>query len=201
MKGPVYDCYRVIRKLHAHARASLAVLVLCFSTATSAQMMFHGVSTTGGASGQASVPGQEAALAPESKYPEAIRRLHEIDMRAGKAGDVETLASLWAEDAVALPPGMPPIIGQAAIRQWLLSSRPDMKKVVITKYLLNFKEVIVEGDYAFEWATTSIVARMQSPARIMEVSGNLMRVLRRQSDGSWKIARSAWNQAHPTIRK
>ena len=41
----------------------------------------------------------------------AINALHQQDMEASKKWDVDTLASLWADDIVTLSQGEPPLIG------------------------------------------------------------------------------------------
>jgi ketosteroid isomerase-like protein len=48
----------------------------------------------------------------------AIEQLHQRDVAAAKAGDTATLATLWTDDAVALPPGEQPVVGIDVIREW-----------------------------------------------------------------------------------
>jgi ketosteroid isomerase-like protein len=40
----------------------------------------------------------------------AIEQLHQKDVAAAKAGDTATLATLWTDDAVVLPPGEQPVV-------------------------------------------------------------------------------------------
>ena len=85
------------------------------------------------------------------------------------------------------------MIGIDAIRAWLNENRLDTTRVEITQYAFDFQEVRVIGDHAYEWAQIRISSRMQGAPSSNQVSGNLLRVLRRQADGSWKVARAAWN--------
>ena len=127
----------------------------------------------------------------------AIEQLHARDAKAAKAGDVATLATLWTVDAVALPPGEPPVVGIDAIRQWLFKGKMDTSKFEVTEYAMDFQEVQIVGDEAFEWARTAVTIRRKGATAGMRASGNLMRVLRKQPDGSWKVARAAWNMERP----
>src|SRR5262249_10230633 len=122
---------------------------------------------------------------------------HKRDAAAAKKGDLATLAELWTDDAVALPPGEPPVIGIDAIRKWLAGSQPDSSAVEIVYYVLDFKEVKIVGDEANEWGRTSVVLRPRGATSSMRASGNLMRVLKRQADGSWRVSRSVWNLERP----
>jgi len=131
----------------------------------------------------------------------AIQALHARDEAAAKASDVAALADLWTADAVALPPGEEPVIGIGAIRAWLAKGRVDTSKLEIVEYAMDFKEVRVLGDEAYEWARTHVTVRPKGAPAGMRASGNLMRVLKRQPDGSWKVARAAWNLEPPAPEK
>lgn len=131
----------------------------------------------------------------------AIEQLHRKDAAAAKAGDVDTLATLWTADAIALPPGEAPVIGIDAIRIWLNRSRMDTTKVEVTEYICDFKEVRIAGEQAFEWARTSVTMRPKGAPGSVHASGNLMRLLRKQPDGSWKVARAIWNLERPSPEK
>lgn len=145
--------------------------------------------------------GQEAADSRRAADMAAIEQLHRCDAAAAKKGDLATLAELWTDDAVALPPGEPPVIGIDAIRKWLAKSQPDSSAVEVIDYVLDFKEVRIVGDEAIEWGRTSVVLRPRGATSTMRASGNLMRVLKRQADGSWRVSRSVWNLERPVPEK
>lgn len=83
--------------------------------------------------------------------------------------------------------------GIDAIREWLNENRLDTAKVQITDYVFDFQEVRVVDDHAYEWARIRISSRYDGASSSTQTSGSLLRVLRRQEDGSWKVARAAWN--------
>lgn len=144
---------------------------------------------------------QEGAGSPQEIDLAAIEQLHKRDAAAAKKGDIASLAALWTDDAVALPPGEPPVIGIEAIRKWLAKSQPDASAVEVVDYVLDFKEVKILGDQAVEWGRTSVTLRPRGATSIIRASGNLMRVLKKQADGSWKVSRSAWNLERPVSEK
>lgn len=98
----------------------------------------------------------------------AIEQLHQQDVAAAKAGDAGTLATLWTDDAVALPPGERPVIGIDAIREWLKKGQENGEKLEITEYKIDFQEVHVFGDEAVEWGRTRVAMRLKA-ARVLLV--------------------------------
>jgi ketosteroid isomerase-like protein len=119
-------------------------------------------------------------------------------MEASKTWDVETLVSLWTDDIVSIPQGGQPIIGKEANRNSLLKLREASRDVDIVEYDLAFNEVKVIGDWAFEWGTFSGTIRSKDGGEPSKSSGNLFRVLKRDADGSWKIARTMYNDDSAT---
>ena len=86
---------------------------------------------------------------------DAINALHQRDMEASKKWDVDTLASLWADDIVTLTQGEPPMIGKDANRAAMMRLREESSGVQITDYIMSFNEVKIVDDWAFEWGTYS----------------------------------------------
>jgi len=127
----------------------------------------------------------------------AIERLHHQDITAARAGDIATLATLWTNDAVALPPGELPVIGIDAIREWLKKGQEGGGRFEITEYRIDFQETRVLGDETIEWGRTRVSMRPKGGQGTMTISGSILRVLRRQPDGAWKIARAIWNMDPP----
>jgi uncharacterized protein (TIGR02246 family) len=120
----------------------------------------------------------------------AIERLHEADMRAVVAGDTATLMSLWTDDIVSLPPGAPIQVGRAANAEFMRRGMQASASFEPVDYRLEFREVQLFGDHAVEWGTYRARVRPRGGGQEITSGGKVMRVLRRQPDGSWKVART-----------
>lgn len=119
----------------------------------------------------------------------AIERLHQQDVDATLSDDADQLTKLWDEDAVRLQKDAPAEMNKAAIysndKRWqanlhggrTLSYKPDLKDLQI-----------VDG-WAFEWGTFEVVYRKSEHGGKITLRGKVLRVLKRQTDGSWKFAR------------
>jgi uncharacterized protein (TIGR02246 family) len=124
---------------------------------------------------------------------EAINALHQRDMEASKKWDVDTLVTLWADDIVTLTQGEPPMIGKDANRAAMLRLREDSSEVQITDYILSFNEVKIVGDWAFEWGTYSGTVKPLDGSEAIRTTGKVIRILKKDADGSWKIARAMYD--------
>ncbi len=139
------------------------------------------------------------AAAPDQKADlKAIEELHKRDIAANKAYDIETLTSLWTDDVVTMPPATPPIVGKKANHDMLVAAEPMAKLVDILDYKQDWKELQILGEYAYEWGIfSSVVKGKQGSPEPLKSEFRVMRILKRQPDGSWKVHRSIWNSAPP----
>jgi uncharacterized protein (TIGR02246 family) len=128
---------------------------------------------------------------------EAINALHDKDIQASLALDADALASLWTDDIVTLAPGAPPVVGREANRARLDKQVEQMKSVEVLSYNEQFQEVQVVGDWAWEYGTVTGRTRPFSGGKETQMQFNLLRVLKRQPDGTYRIARTIYNDATP----
>lgn len=105
-----------------------------------------------------------------------IEKLHEKDATASKARDGEA-----------------PVISRQTIRSWLEKNLEESDDYKITEYSHDYEEVQILGQWAFEWGTFSAAAKPVTGGPSMRETGKLLRILARQPDGTWKVARSIWN--------
>ena len=133
------------------------------------------------------------AAAANSADLEAINQLHQKDAEASKRWDVDALVALWTDDVVSLYPEMKPVVGKEANRNLLLSLKQEAEGSQITEYNFNFNEVKVAGDWAYEWGTLSVAEVPAGEREPVRSSIKLMRILKRDSDGAWKVARTIFN--------
>ena len=117
----------------------------------------------------------------------AIERLHEQDKEATLADSADQLAKMWDKDAVRFSGDRPAEIGAATIyaddKKWEMSSGRERTLC----YDLEIQDIQVAGDWAFEWGYGSY--KIEKGDKVTVQYGQLMRVMKRQSDGSWRFAR------------
>jgi ketosteroid isomerase-like protein len=65
----------------------------------------------------------------------------------------------------------------------------------VLDYALRFQEVKVLGDYAYEWGSITGSMREIVTGDVSRSAFHVMRILRRQADGSWRVYRSIWTRA------
>jgi len=108
---------------------------------------------------------------------------------AMRSGNADRLAELYTENAVLMPPTDETIVGRAPIGQYF--AEPDHKPS-LGNYTVDLVACEFDGDslnIAGVWGAQQIDYRGRSNT----ISGNLMRVLDRQTDGSWALRYEIWN--------
>jgi uncharacterized protein (TIGR02246 family) len=104
---------------------------------------------------------------------------------ASNHGDVETLTSLYAEDAVLLPPDHAPVEGRKAIEEFWRQGTDQGLRVTTLRL-----EVADDVGY--------LIGRYNLPATATEDadSGKYVMCLKRQPDGAWKLTADIWNSTN-----
>lgn len=105
-----------------------------------------------------------------------------------KAQDADGTAAMYTEDAVLLPPDLPPVSGRAAIREFFARTNAGGSPGVE----LATVETLVLGDHA--WRQGSF--RLDGPGDGEPVTGKFVE-LWKKVDGRWLIHRDIWNSNAP----
>ena len=117
-----------------------------------------------------------------------IRQLVATWIAATKAGDIETVLSLMADDVVFLLPGQPPMVGKstfaAAAKAHSNQQAPQFDGTS------EIQEIQVLGDWAFMWTKLSVVVTQPGNAAPMRRAGHTLSILNKQN-GKWVLARDA----------
>jgi len=130
-----------------------------------------------------------AALAYQNNSAEqtriGIEQLHQLDVEATLSDKADELAKLWDSEAVRIEPGRAAEVGKPEIyandKRW--ESKADRPKTLC--YKSEIKDVQIVGDWAFEWGYFSY----KDSSNPKPMRGKVLRVMKRQADGSWKFAR------------
>ncbi|MGH7230475.1 MAG: YybH family protein [Nitrospiraceae bacterium] len=117
-----------------------------------------------------------------------IRQLVATWMTATKAGDIETVLSLMAEDVVFLLPGQQPMVGKSAFAAAAVAqSDQEPPQFDGTS---EIQEIKVLGEWAFMWTKLSVVVTPPGGAPSMARAGHTLSILKKQN-GKWVLARDA----------
>jgi uncharacterized protein (TIGR02246 family) len=124
---------------------------------------------------------------------QAILDLEQSVFDAQIAGDLEAWLSSFAEDAIVMAPNLPAVTNKLAIRQWYA---PYFEQFHLHEEV-DQREVEVAGDWAYiraHWIWT--LTPKNGGEAVIDI-GKSIWILRRQPDGSWKIARAIYNSDIP----
>ena len=118
----------------------------------------------------------------------AIEKLHRADVEATLTQDPSYLTKLWSDDGVNLGFAGPPVVGINAMKEayekfW--AEHPDFK---VLKYAPEIKDVQIADGWAIEVGYFEGTYKLSVKDNPVTTKGDGMRVLKRQSDGSWKFA-------------
>ena len=124
----------------------------------------------------------------------AIEAINQRDVQYAKANDPAMMMSQWTDDFVVLPPTGPILRGRSVIAEAIRG----VESPETLEWVLDIQEVKVLGDHAFQWGTYHGTVRPRSGGETVRTGGKLMRILQRQSDGSWKMHRTIYTVEAPT---
>lgn len=116
-----------------------------------------------------------------------IRQLVSTWMAASKAGDVETVLSLMADDVVFLVTGQPPMCKAdfaAAARAQTSAGGPKFDGSS------EIQEIKILGDWAFMWQKLTVVVTPPNGVQSITRAGHTLTIFKRQN-GKWVLARDA----------
>ena len=116
-----------------------------------------------------------------------------IERDAMETGDIDRYLAVLTDDAIFMPPNNPPKTG-AELRNWLSgfleSFRVEWLSFVSTETLIA--DEMAFHSYTYTWRVCARAGGEPTSA-----AGKGVHLLRRQPDGSWRIAREIWN-GNPT---
>lgn len=133
-------------------------------------------------------PAGVVAITAEDKA--AIQALSDSFGTAMKAGDWDTLASAYAEDAIMYPPDAPAVTGREAIKK-SFSEFPPVKD-----FVAEIHEVEGYGDLAYLRGSAVLTITLPDGKEAKE-SGKYIEIYRKQPDGKWLMVRDIYNMDAP----
>jgi ketosteroid isomerase-like protein len=119
-----------------------------------------------------------------------LQRDAEWAAAASEGRDVEQIISYWTDDAVVFPPGLPTVVGRAALRQYVEGS------MRIPGFRINWSSNEVtfspDGNLAFMFSQNTVTMN-GSKGTPVTTKGRAVTIWRRESDGEWRCAVDIWN--------
>jgi len=134
-----------------------------------------------------------AEKSEEQQERQRIESVIDAELEATADGEIDRLLALLAEDALFLPPDLPSIGGEE-LHAWL---REFLEQWRIEWLGYRHDESEICGDLAFHRFSYSWRLEPKRGGQLQVSHGKGLHVLRRSTDGDWKIARETWN-ARPT---
>lgn len=136
-----------------------------------------------------------AVSAHPPKAASDLAALQAVDQQweqAFNAGDVNKVTSLYAADAVLLPPDATVAYGQKAIREFFTQFVADSRKSGITLHLGAKPDGGVSGDWG--WCSGTYTATDKS-GKVVD-TGKYLSVPHKEN-GVWRYVRDTWNSDAP----
>jgi uncharacterized protein (TIGR02246 family) len=118
----------------------------------------------------------------------AIEKLHQEDIAVTLSQDPKGLVEIFTEDAVRLQPGKPPVVGKEAIRADNEKGRAEYPGFKVLSYAPDYKDIQIADGSACEWGEFGAQYKLTPEGPPASLHMKALRVLKRQSDGSWKFA-------------
>ena len=123
-----------------------------------------------------------------------ILALREIFIDAMKSGDVDRLETLFADDAIYMPPNDTTLYGKPEVRAW---HEEYLQYFKVTAFAFPERDVEITEDWAVERSTYMIaIIPVEGGTRIRD-DGRILAIWKRQPGGSWKIWQQLWNSIKP----
>ncbi len=110
---------------------------------------------------------------------------------ASSGGDVDEVVDFWTEDAIVIPPGMPPVVGRAALRDYVLGS------MEIPGFRISWTsgDLDLSGDATMAWIRQdNLVELTGEDGQPLAMPGRAITVWRREAD-TWRCCADVWNSA------
>jgi ketosteroid isomerase-like protein len=122
----------------------------------------------------------------------AIRATLESMVAAELAGDWAAAAEMCTEDHVAMPSNRPTLVGRQAWLEWVSSfdiQFEDMRAAAV--------EIDGRADLAYLRGTYSEAFTPEGSAESVQRTGKFLWILRKESDGAWRVAVAIGNPDAP----
>ena len=126
----------------------------------------------------------------EEEKVRLLRRDAEWASIASEGRDVEGMLAFWTDDAVVLPPGLPAVVGKAALREYVRASLqiPGFR-ITWTSTDVQFSP---DGNLGYMFSRNAVTTSGPD-GKPTTTAGRAVTIWRRDYDGVWRCAVDIWN--------
>jgi ketosteroid isomerase-like protein len=123
----------------------------------------------------------------------AINAVRGRELEAFTGGRPDSLVAVFTTDVILTPPNEAQLNGAVALRAWAA----NVASSVTVEGRYTSSDVQVAGDWAVDryTAVLTMTPKAGGPSTRERLRG--VHILRRQADGSWRIAQDIWNADAP----
>ena len=109
-------------------------------------------------------------------------------------GDINRWISLWIDEGIRMPPGVPRNVGSQQIH---VSIEPVFDNINFEGFSINPDEVHILGNKAYSHGLFFTSMTPKNGGETIDVTGKFLTILTKQADGFWKIAVDCYNSNSP----
>jgi uncharacterized protein (TIGR02246 family) len=132
--------------------------------------------------------GVDARAADTANEVKALQAVDQTWVKAYNAGDANTAASLYDENAILMPPGAKAAHGRAAIRAFLAADMAASAKAGVTFHLGQKSDGGAMGDMGWMSGTYTVTDKS---GKVVD-AGKYLSVSKKEG-GKWIYVRDTWN--------
>lgn len=127
---------------------------------------------------------------PIDREREALLRTDREWVSTIATRDVDRIVSYWTDDAIVMPPDMPPLRGKPTIREYVAAG------LAIPGFDITWEAqqavVSASGDMGYTVASNRVTVPGPDGA-LATVTGKAVTVWRKEPDGAWRCVLDIWN--------
>jgi ketosteroid isomerase-like protein len=140
-------------------------------------------------------PPAQAAQANTENDVAAINAAQDRELAMAATGNADSMATVVTSDAELMPPNEPAVHGLDAVKKW--AETMFSQASVSGRYTSS--DVTVSGDLAVARYTGELTITPKAGGAPVTERIKGIHVMKRQPDGSWKIAQDVWNSDAPAV--
>jgi len=140
-------------------------------------------------------PAGQATQANTEKDVAAINAVQDREVALVATGNADSLITIATSDAELMPPDEPGVHGRDAMRKW--AETVFGQATMSGRYTSS--DVTVSGDLAVARYTADLTMTPKAGGAPVTEKIKGIHVMKRQPDGTWKIAQDVWNSDAPAV--